>query len=712
MKKMFIYLIFLFNFLGLVGKSNRLDSLLLNLKLAKTDTSKVMTLISLTKIEIENRNLDEARKYADYALKLSLSNKFPKGSAASFAQIGYILKEQSAYGKALDYHFKSLKINEVLKEKREIARNYYGIGQAYYWLANYPLAYEYYQKALKANEVLGNEAAVASGLRNLGWVSHRMGEEKAAIIFFERALKISESLKDTSGNANSYHGMGLAYDDLENYDKALECDFKALELNRKIGDKMFIARCLNAIGMAYHTSGNNTKALMYADSALVMAKELKNVTMVADVYINKAKYYRSSHKLPEAYKSLQQGMKLSKELDLFSLMAESYKWVALIEAERKNFESAYTNYILHKEAEDSIYNLEKSKKIDNLEMQYTFDKKEAANKAEQEKKNALADKEIQKQKIVRNSFILAFIVVFLFAGIFFFQRNKIRKGKTISDSLLKSVSQQKIEIEKQKNIVQSQNEEILSSIEYAKRIQATILPPAKVVEKYLVDSFILYLPKDIVAGDFYWMEQAENSVNAGYDTLFAACDCTGHGVPGALVSVVCSNALNRAIKEFGIYKPSLILDKVAELVVKDFSKDENENVQDGMDISLCSMNLKSMKLHWAGANNPLWVIRNNKIIEIKADKQPIGRYDNLQPFTNHEFEIEKKDTIYLFTDGYSDQFGGERNKKLTKAKFREILLSIQHLNLLEQRNYLFEYHSKYKGALEQVDDILIIGVRV
>ncbi len=287
------------------------------------------------------------------------------------------------------------------------------------------------------------------------------------------------------------------------------------------------------------------------------------------------------------------------------------------------------------------------------------------------------------------------------------QRANSSKKKIIAQKKIIELSE--TETKKQKFIVELKNKEILESIEYAKRIQATILPPPKVVKKYLEDSFILYLPKDIVAGDFYWMESPAENESV---VLFAACDCTGHGVPGALVSVVCSNALNRTVKEFNITQPALILDKVAELVVIDFSKDENENVQDGMDASLCALNTETGALEWAGANNPLWIVRNGELLETKANKQPIGKYENMLPFTNHNFVTQKGDTIYLITDGYADQFGGDNNKKLGKAKFKELLLSIQHLPLVEQRNYLYEFHNTYRGANEQVDDILIIGVKV
>ena len=272
-----------------------------------------------------------------------------------------------------------------------------------------------------------------------------------------------------------------------------------------------------------------------------------------------------------------------------------------------------------------------------------------------------------------------------------------------ADSYLQIANANEI-VQNQKKLVEQKNTEITDSIEYAKRIQATILPTPKIVKKYLDDSFILYLPKDIVAGDFYWMETNGDWV------LFAACDCTGHGVPGALVSVVCHNALNRAVKEYGKIYPNEILDKVAELVLENFSNDDD--VKDGMDASVCALNTATGELYWSGANNPLWLIKNHELIEYKADKQPIGKFDDRLPYTKNKIEITKGDTMYLFTDGYADQFGGEKGKKLTKAKFKEKLVSIHTKPLSEQREELFTFLESYKGKLEQVDDICVIAVKV
>ena len=281
--------------------------------------------------------------------------------------------------------------------------------------------------------------------------------------------------------------------------------------------------------------------------------------------------------------------------------------------------------------------------------------------------------------------------------IFVFNRLRVtRKQKAV-------IEEQKEEVELAHNELEEKNKEITDSIQYAKRIQNAILPQAMVVKKYLQESFILYKPKDIVAGDFYWLEPSKNKV------LFAAADCTGHGVPGAMVSVVCNNGLNRSVREYGLTDPGEILNKTREIVVKEFEKSEEE-VKDGMDIALCS--IEGNTLEYAGAHNPLWIIRNGELLETKANKQPIGQFDNPEPYTTHTLELQKGDSIYIFSDGYVDQFGGEKGKKLKTANFKKLLLSIQKENMSTQKHLIDEAFENWKGNLEQLDDVCVIGVRV
>jgi serine phosphatase RsbU (regulator of sigma subunit) len=289
-------------------------------------------------------------------------------------------------------------------------------------------------------------------------------------------------------------------------------------------------------------------------------------------------------------------------------------------------------------------------------------------------------------------------------------KERTRELKVKNDELVI----EKREVENQKHLVEEQNKEILDSINYAKRIQTAILPPPRVVKSFLDDSFILYIPKDIVAGDFYWMESVEKE-NTIRRILFAAADCTGHGVPGAMVSVICNNGLNRSVREYGITEPGKILDKTREIVIEEFQKSEEE-VKDGMDIALCCLEItpKGFQLKYAGANNPLWIIRkgSQEIEEIKANKQPIGKYADHSPFTTHTLQLEKGDSIYIFTDGFQDQFGGEKGKKFKPANLKNLILSSQHLPMQEQRDLLLKAFDAWKGELEQVDDVCVIGVRV
>ena len=249
------------------------------------------------------------------------------------------------------------------------------------------------------------------------------------------------------------------------------------------------------------------------------------------------------------------------------------------------------------------------------------------------------------------------------------------------------------------------NKNITDNINYAQRIQHGLLSRPTQLNAIFPKSFVLDMPRDIVSGDFFWCYQRRNK------KFIAVADCTGHGVPGAIVSVVCSNALNRAVKEFKIIEPGKILDKVRELVLETFEKSQ-DNVQDGMDISLCCINTNRKEVRWSGAHNPLWYVKQGEIHELPPDKQPIGKHDNPQPFHTHSLNLQKGDTLYLFTDGYADQFGGPKGKKFRYKHFEEMLLANAGKAMDEQKNILENSLNEWKGNLEQVDDILVMGVRI
>lgn len=309
------------------------------------------------------------------------------------------------------------------------------------------------------------------------------------------------------------------------------------------------------------------------------------------------------------------------------------------------------------------------------------------------------------KEINESQFLMAggFLGILILSILILRSHNKQRRQKL-------ALEEKNKEINKQKEVISKKNEEIVDSINYARRIQAAILPPIRLVNNYLNNSFVLYIPKDIVAGDFYWMESIKSKQNENL-TLFAAADCTGHGVPGAMVSVMCHNALNRSVREFGFRKANKILDKSRELVVEEFSKSDFA-MSDGMDISLCVLNMDTLELSWAGANNPLWIVRANDIIEYKPDKQPVGNHLVNDPFTNHDIQLQKGDVIYVFSDGIQDQFGGPKGKKFKIKRLKDLLLEVHQKKPAEQHDIIVQTIEEWKGEEEQVDDICLIGVQL
>ena len=271
---------------------------------------------------------------------------------------------------------------------------------------------------------------------------------------------------------------------------------------------------------------------------------------------------------------------------------------------------------------------------------------------------------------------------------------------------VRQIKDQKLLIEKGK-VIQEKNKEIIQSIQYAKNIQESLMPNMLQIQRALEHAFIIYLPKDIVAGDFYWVQNQHPYV------LFAVGDCTGHGVPGAMISVMCQTALNRAVLEFSLLEPKEILDKTKELFLEQVGV-HSQQFTDGMDISFCLLNKENNKLSWSGANTPLYIIENksNQLKIYQPDKQPIGRFVNDKPFNQHDIQLEKGDRIYLFSDGFQDQFGGPNLKKLKPKNFKDLLLKTNKLNLNLQREALIEAFNEWKGDENQVDDVCLLCVKI
>ncbi len=639
-----------------------------------------------------------------YTKSLALSQQIGDQASTALdlggvARVQYI---QGNYPNAMDYYLKALTINQKLGDKDAIASNYGNMANIYNSQANYDLAIEYHKKAIDIYTETGNKNGIKRGFENISILYRDEKKFPEAIDYEAKALQVCRDMKSEKNIATAYNNMGEVYNKQGNYSMAMIYYDSAINLNRKNGNIKSVSINLVNQGEVYRLQGNYPKALQYDNEALAIRRQLGDKSTLAYAYDDIGEIYIQEKKYDIGRKYTDSSIMFSKAIGEKFLVKDGYHDLVEIDSGVADYKTAFEDYKKYVAYSDSLLNDANTQKTVQAEMNYDFNQKQAAEKADQDKKDAIAEQDRKRQAIILYSVLAGFLL--LMALTFF-----IFRGLRQNQKANRIITKQKEEVEQQKAMVDEKNKEILDSINYAKRLQDAILPPLALIKQHLPESFVLYKPKDIVAGDFYWMEVVK--APSGDIVLIAACDCTGHGVPGALVSVVCSNALNRTVKEFKITQPGKILDKVRELVLETFEKSES-NVQDGMDISLCCLNTKTGEAQWSGAYNSLWYVQNNELKEIDADKQPIGKNDRPVPFNTHNVKFEKGDILYLFTDGYADQFGGPKGKKFKYKTLQQLIMDNVHLTMPEQETILNKTIEDWKGGLEQVDDVLIMGIRV
>jgi len=639
----------------------------------------------------------QAITYLKFALSADSECGNERGQAGALTNLGSIYSDMGNYSEALKSQALSLELNKKIGDKQGIAAAYGNMGNIFYDECNYPEALKDYIEALKIEEGLGYKRGMSFAYGNIGNIYYHEGNYKDALDYHRKSLAIKLEIGNKRGAANAYGNIGITYEAMGQYDSALNNYAKGFAIYKEIGDKEGMSTSYTNIAVVNEARGNYAEAMQNEMLSLGLAKEIGDAYQVGFAFERVGGTLVFQKQYVQAKKYLDSAMAMVKTTGNKDVLRDIYERYAALDSATGNYKGAfeaYRNFIVYR---DSLKNEENTKKLVSEQMQYEFGKKEAEEKAIQDKKNTENEANKRKQEIITASVSLGLLLVLVFSGLLFARFRVAQKQKRI--------------IEEQKHVVEEKNREVLDSITYAKRLQDAILPPLSVVEKYLPESFILYKPKDIVAGDFYWMETVEGTI------FIAACDCTGHGVPGAMVSVVCSNALNRAVKEFKQTEPGKILDKTRELVIETFEKSESD-VMDGMDISLASLSSseRGTTLKWAGAYNSLWYAQNGTITEMAADKQPIGKSDNAKPFSTHTLAINadsiSKGVLYLFTDGYADQFGGPKGKKFKYRQLQQLLADNCNLAMKDQAQLLEEKLTEWQGGLEQVDDILIIGIRV
>lgn len=547
----------------------------------------------------------------------------------------------------------------------------------------------YYEKA-------GNKEAENKSRYLLGYYSFNSKDYATALPNFRKAYAYMLSVPKSDVNIlYEYCGwVGNTFRQMKQFDSALYYRRLAMDYAYKGEGKWNIAEAHRYTGVVYLRAAKFDSALVYFKKAYNLFGEMTG----------KDRMWLMQYFIAETYSEMKNVAKSAKELDvlldkksgtkdIYTLYEGNLLGTIVYEKnnELKKSIACYKDYILYK---DSVEKSDKQGAVTELDAKLKFEHEESLMALKQAEKDAEAKREVEKQALIRNILIGGFCVVGLFLIVVY--RNYIQKQK--ANKLL----------EAQKNEIEAQKKEIQDSINYAQNIQSAVLPDTSEIEKHFTEMFIFYRPKDVVSGDFFWYNKTKDGV------LIAAADCTGHGVPGAFMSMIGSYELNNSVSEKGIFEPGKILSHINVSLKKRLRQNaEQSNSKDGMDIAICGFDLKNNKLQYAGANRPLYIIRDNKPLEFAPTKAAIGGYtEDNKEFNNTDIQLQKGDCVYMYTDGYSDQFGGEKNKKLTTKNFKTLLQSIANLNMKEQYKALEKYFYEWKGNFEQLDDVLVIGIRI
>lgn len=647
----------------LVSQNQYLDSLIHEINTAPEDTHKLSVLTVIIEAISEDAVWSKYNdKLGPLAEKLMLSNdeaiksKAQKHYSDYLNNKGYLSNNLGDITQALEYFHLSLKIQEQIGDKSGQSYSLNNIGYIYNTQKQYLKALEYYIKSYTLQSQLKDKHGQSQSLSNIGNVYDRTGSLKKALYYYFKGLNIRKSINDKQGIGYSMQNIGTVYFNQKNYSSARYYLMKSLEIRKEINDAQGISYSLFSLGKIYLEENDITTAKKYCLDAIALAQDMgypENIgsaaTLLEEIYLKEGNYSK-------AHEMLKLSIKMR----------------------------------------DSLSNNETHKSIVKKQLQYEFEKREVVSKAEQEKRELTYQATSKQQKIIIFASIAGLLLCLLF-GIFIYNRFKFSQKQN------QIIQEQKKVVEVQKHIVEAHQKEVYDSINYAKRIQYALLAHEDLLNKHLVSHFILFKPKDIVSGDFYWATEHEN------DFYLAVCDSTGHGVPGAFMSLLSIGFLSEAIKEKNIKEPNKVFDYVRKRLIESIT---NENQKDGFDGILLRFNKVSNEITYSASNNHPVIVSKNQMIHLTCDKMPVGKGEKIDEFTLQTINASKGDMIYLYTDGFADQFGGPKGKKFKYKPLNDLLLSFNSDDLSNQKNILESTFANWKGNLEQVDDVLVIGVRV
>lgn len=681
-----------------------------NLKLYHTSSSDTLKLKLLDEI-IETCN-DETiwSKYNRYMYKMSnelaqkekttsLKNEYLSYKSLAINNFGfYIQNYTNKPNEALKFYYEAAEIQEIINDKNALISSYNNIGNFLYNSGKILEAIDIFQKTIKLHGSFKNNTDLTPVLNNLGDIYLFLGDTAKAYFYIKRALASAMQSGDKRIIAQELQNLGILEKDKGRVDYSIKCLKKALAIREEIGDINGVCKSKCTLAVLCMMDSNYTLAKQYLDDVKKLIINVDNLTVKELYHSSMFQLYISLNDTKNAIIEIETALKLSQEN---GAMQEEVKNASiLISLYRKQNEP-------EKELKLFRHMSDLSKKLNNADMrrnalrkdyEFEYAKKEQDYKIEQAIKDEKVRSEKRKQKFVTFgiSFILLLTLIFSF---FILKAFKISKHKNII------ISHQKQEVEAQKHLVEEKQKEIVDSINYAKRIQNALLADKEVMAKNLKSHFILFKPKDIISGDFYWTSAVKTEKA---DLFFiAVCDSTGHGVPGAFMSLLNTNFLNEAINEKNIYEPHKVFNYVRKRLIHSISK---EDQKDGFDGILFCIDRLTNTISYAAANNaPILINLKQEIIKLDFDKMPVGKGERESEFNLYNIDYKKADRLYLYTDGFADQFGGPKGKKFKYKPLNDLLVTLSSVPLDEQSEILSSKFQEWKGDLEQVDDICIVG---
>jgi len=698
-KYLFLLCFFLFSILVEASIDDSLK-LMKNLREANNASEKTLALIKLSEFFQQN-NLEKGLSYANEALQLALIEDDDKLIGRAYHNLGEINYGLGEYKLSIKNYESALKEFQSAKYKIGIGEAYEGIGKAAYKTGDKDVSLEKLSEALTIFEEEKYKNGLPGVYINIGILYDEAENFKQAIEFYTKALTIAIEIDDLTAEASCYTNLGSIYMAQKKYKESIVSLEKSIEIKEKLGNKKGKAVSLNNLGAVYYELNDMTKALYYFEEAMntyIEINDLKGMfpscNNVGSIYLDEKKYAKSIVYFDRALKIARELNSVTNQIVCLENLSTAHKGLG-----DYSIALDYSNEC--SSLKDTLYDRDQAEITAEMQTKFASEKKE--------QENEILNLKVKSESFQKTIFIIAAGLLFILAFFIFRGLRQKQKINSALEEKNKIIEEQKKLVENQKQVVEEQHKDITDSIKYAERIQHAILPPDRVWFDILPNSFVYYKPKDILSGDFYWIEKKEDLI------LFAAADCTGHGVPGALISIVNYNLLNKATLEKDLSNPAEILNYVNMQLIEALHQTYQDSaVKDGMDISLCVINTKTLELNFAGANNPIYVLRDKEITQISGDKFPVGAFvdEEVQKFNTKTLQLKKNDLIYLFSDGFADQFGGPKGKKYKYQQLKNVLIANSDLSLSEQRDALESEFEKWKGDLEQVDDVCVIGVKV